>query len=165
MQRILNYYPNYPTHRLYFGEVETPYITDEHVALISKPRNGHRKISTSVVNKPKLSFLFIFYLFRCIQLDFPSISYQASSPFLSYWNRTTIDLLCINTFNNRKDTPHEIYFDIQRSLKNSECFNIVSENIGFSCEYLTLFKSQSPHTHGENLLPISKILNIRLLQS
>ena len=22
--RILNYYPNYPTHRLYFGEVETP---------------------------------------------------------------------------------------------------------------------------------------------
>ena len=25
MQRILNYYPNYPTHRFYFGEVETPY--------------------------------------------------------------------------------------------------------------------------------------------
>ena len=25
MQIILNYYPNYPTHRLYFGEVETPY--------------------------------------------------------------------------------------------------------------------------------------------
>ena len=24
---ILNYYPNYPTHRLYFGEVETPYAT------------------------------------------------------------------------------------------------------------------------------------------
>ena len=23
--RILNYYPNYPTNRLYFGEVETPY--------------------------------------------------------------------------------------------------------------------------------------------
>ena len=27
VQRILNYYPNYPTHRLYFGEVETPYTT------------------------------------------------------------------------------------------------------------------------------------------
>ena len=25
VQRILNYYPNYPTHRLYFGEVETLY--------------------------------------------------------------------------------------------------------------------------------------------
>ena len=25
IQRILNYHPNYPTHRLYFGEVETPY--------------------------------------------------------------------------------------------------------------------------------------------
>ena len=25
VERILNYYPNYPTHRLYFGEVETPY--------------------------------------------------------------------------------------------------------------------------------------------
>ena len=25
VQRILSYYPNYPTHRLYFGEVETPY--------------------------------------------------------------------------------------------------------------------------------------------
>ena len=25
VQRILNYYPNYPTHRLYFGEVETSY--------------------------------------------------------------------------------------------------------------------------------------------
>ena len=25
MQRVLNYFPNYPTHRLYFGEVETPY--------------------------------------------------------------------------------------------------------------------------------------------
>ena len=25
VQRILNYYPNYPNHRLYFGEVETPY--------------------------------------------------------------------------------------------------------------------------------------------
>ena len=25
VQRILNYYPNYPTRRLYFGEVETPY--------------------------------------------------------------------------------------------------------------------------------------------
>ena len=24
-QVILNYYPNYPTHRLYFGEVETLY--------------------------------------------------------------------------------------------------------------------------------------------
>ena len=26
VQIILNYYPNYPTHRLYFGEVETPYL-------------------------------------------------------------------------------------------------------------------------------------------
>ena len=25
VQRILNYYPDYPTHRLYFGEVETPF--------------------------------------------------------------------------------------------------------------------------------------------
>ena len=25
VQKLLNYYPNYPTHRLYFGEVETPY--------------------------------------------------------------------------------------------------------------------------------------------
>ena len=25
VQRILNYFPNYPTHRLYFEEVETPY--------------------------------------------------------------------------------------------------------------------------------------------
>ena len=25
VQTILNYYPNYPTHRLYFREVETPY--------------------------------------------------------------------------------------------------------------------------------------------
>ena len=25
VQRILNKYPNYPTYRLYFGEVETPY--------------------------------------------------------------------------------------------------------------------------------------------
>ena len=29
MQRILNYYPNYPTHRLYFGEVETLYAKIE----------------------------------------------------------------------------------------------------------------------------------------
>ena len=26
VQRILNYYPNYPTYRLYFAEAETPYI-------------------------------------------------------------------------------------------------------------------------------------------
>ena len=26
VQRILNHYPNYPTHRLYLWEVETPYI-------------------------------------------------------------------------------------------------------------------------------------------
>ena len=26
MERILNYYPNYPTHSLYFWEVETLYI-------------------------------------------------------------------------------------------------------------------------------------------
>ena len=26
VQRILNYYPNYPTHRLYFGEFKTPYV-------------------------------------------------------------------------------------------------------------------------------------------
>ena len=25
VQRLLNYYPNYSTRRLYFGEVETPY--------------------------------------------------------------------------------------------------------------------------------------------
>ena len=25
VRRFLNYYPNYPTHRSYFGEVETPY--------------------------------------------------------------------------------------------------------------------------------------------
>ena len=25
VRRILNYHPNHPTHRLYFGEVETPY--------------------------------------------------------------------------------------------------------------------------------------------
>ena len=25
VRRIFDYYPNYPTHRLYFGEVETPY--------------------------------------------------------------------------------------------------------------------------------------------
>ena len=25
MQRLLNYYPNYSTRRLYFGAVETPY--------------------------------------------------------------------------------------------------------------------------------------------
>ena len=30
MQRILNYYPNYPTHHLYFGEVKTPYIQSEY---------------------------------------------------------------------------------------------------------------------------------------
>ena len=28
MQGILNYYPNYPTHRLYVGDVETPYSWD-----------------------------------------------------------------------------------------------------------------------------------------
>ena len=33
VQGILNYYPNYPTHRLYFGEVETPYITRKNVSL------------------------------------------------------------------------------------------------------------------------------------
>ena len=27
VQRFLNYYYNYPTHRLYFGEVETPYMS------------------------------------------------------------------------------------------------------------------------------------------
>ena len=27
VQGILNYHPNYPTHRLYFGEVETPYAS------------------------------------------------------------------------------------------------------------------------------------------
>ena len=26
VQRLLNYFPNYSTRRLYFGEVETPYI-------------------------------------------------------------------------------------------------------------------------------------------
>ena len=26
MQNFLYYYPNYPTHRVYFGEVETPYL-------------------------------------------------------------------------------------------------------------------------------------------
>ena len=29
MQKNLNYYPNFPIHRLYFGEVETPYRYDE----------------------------------------------------------------------------------------------------------------------------------------
>ena len=28
MQTILNYYPNYPTHRSYFGEVETRYCSE-----------------------------------------------------------------------------------------------------------------------------------------
>ena len=27
VRRILNYFSNYPTHRLYFGEVETPYAS------------------------------------------------------------------------------------------------------------------------------------------
>ena len=29
IQRLLNYYPNYSTRRLYFGEVETPYNIDD----------------------------------------------------------------------------------------------------------------------------------------
>ena len=29
VQRILNYYPNYPTHRFFFGEDETPHCTEE----------------------------------------------------------------------------------------------------------------------------------------
>ena len=29
VERILNYYPNYAIHCLYFGEVETPYITKQ----------------------------------------------------------------------------------------------------------------------------------------
>ena len=29
VQRLLNYYPNYSTRRLYFGEVETPYCLTE----------------------------------------------------------------------------------------------------------------------------------------
>ena len=28
VQRILNYYSNFPTYRLYFGEVETPYCAN-----------------------------------------------------------------------------------------------------------------------------------------
>ena len=30
-ERILNYCPNYPTHRLYFGDVETPYTVDQEI--------------------------------------------------------------------------------------------------------------------------------------
>ena len=33
VQKNLNYYPNYPTHRLYFGEVETPYLVLEVVLM------------------------------------------------------------------------------------------------------------------------------------
>ena len=29
VQRILNYHPNHPTHRFYFGEVETPFLYNE----------------------------------------------------------------------------------------------------------------------------------------
>ena len=35
VQRLLNYYPNYSTRRLYFGEVETPYFI--HVDIPTKP--------------------------------------------------------------------------------------------------------------------------------
>ena len=28
VQRTLNYYPNYPSHRLYFGEVQTPHTVE-----------------------------------------------------------------------------------------------------------------------------------------
>ena len=36
VQRILNYHPNYPTHRLYFGEVETPYSWYKSQSFIKK---------------------------------------------------------------------------------------------------------------------------------
>ena len=32
VERILNEYPNYPTRRLYFGEVETPYTYDGRIS-------------------------------------------------------------------------------------------------------------------------------------
>ena len=37
VQGILNYYPNYPTHRLYFREVKTPY---KQGFLYSSPPHG-----------------------------------------------------------------------------------------------------------------------------
>ena len=35
VQRILNYYPNYSNHRLYFGEVETPYKHGASLAFVA----------------------------------------------------------------------------------------------------------------------------------
>ena len=40
VQRIWNYYPNYPTHRLYFGEVETPYSHCNLIELTDRVRRS-----------------------------------------------------------------------------------------------------------------------------
>ena len=55
MQRILNYYPNYPTHGLYFGEVETfiewwntigkMYSKPFRPICLSRAWNGHRFVN------------------------------------------------------------------------------------------------------------------------
>ena len=40
VQKMLSYYPNYPTHGLYFGEVETPYRLESHHLYAAT--NSHR---------------------------------------------------------------------------------------------------------------------------
>ena len=36
VQRLFNCYPNYSTHRLYFGEVETPYTEKKKTILLNR---------------------------------------------------------------------------------------------------------------------------------
>ena len=48
-RRNLNYHPNYPTHPLYFGEVETPYRTNLQKDITCRYRNPTRNLYRSYI--------------------------------------------------------------------------------------------------------------------
>ena len=54
VQIILNYYPNYPTHHLYFGKVETPYSTLGKQGFESRVEVNARKEPQQLICEGKL---------------------------------------------------------------------------------------------------------------
>ena len=69
VQRLLNYYPNYSTHRLYFGEVEAPYSGNRIAAgraLKAKYDTGSSRNSgyyLRPVSTLNISNIFVIYFF------------------------------------------------------------------------------------------------------
>ena len=94
MQRILNHYPNYPTHRLYFGEVETPYTQKSDLAKNLKIQSVRRCVA----------WCFREYGHWPLKVD----QKKSYMPISFYWLPLVIDVPSANSFDQRSDVqPHE----------------------------------------------------------